>query len=287
MNDSGSITRCVRPLRGCFNLKAILTQPAKSSRQRDRVLDRDVVARHDHPLDQQPDEPLPPLKVEFVQPVPQGRREGGEILSQLVEPSLVHFLRQELFTPHVGGPLLLLQPFPARLEFLDRDPAGLVGIYQALNLPLESTRSVLEAAQVLRPLRGTVIAYPPGLDLAPKHLGALNPRHDCVPDHTIEFVSPHATRVTFLFISVVTHVVVTLAAIEEVLVASAQSMLRRHPVAAVTTDNQRSKLVVVLNVPRRHDLFSCQRIADTLLRRLIDDGRDGEGESLFSRLHAV
>ncbi|XXY21969.1 hypothetical protein WME88_20345 [Sorangium sp. So ce216] len=122
------------------------------------MLDRDMVARYDHPLEQQPDEPLSPLKVQLVQPGSQRRGKGREIRSQPVEPSLVHLLRLDLLAPCVRSLLLGLQPLPPCLELFDRDPTGLEGIDQALDLPLESPRCGLEATEVAPPLRTAFLA---------------------------------------------------------------------------------------------------------------------------------
>ena len=87
-NCTGVITRCVAPLRlGLRSRYLPRTQPGKSARERDRVLDRDVIACHDDAFEQQPDEPLAALKVQLIQPCSECRGKGGEIVSEPVEPS--------------------------------------------------------------------------------------------------------------------------------------------------------------------------------------------------------
>ena len=193
------------------------TQPGKSARERDRVLDRDVIACHDDAFEQQPDEPLAALKVQLIQPCSEYRGKGGEIVSEPVEPSASHLLCLKLLPPCVRGFLLCFQPLAPCMEFFDLDGAGLVRIDDSIHLGLELACGLLESDEVACPLRCAVPARSPRLDLLLEHLWTPDPGHDCIPDDPVKLISTDTGRSALSWISLVNHVVVGLAFVEEVL----------------------------------------------------------------------
>src|SRR5512132_2960311 len=225
------------------------TQPGKSARERDRVLDRDGIACHDAACEQQPNEPLAALKVQLIQPCSECRGKGGEIVSEPVEPSASHLLCLKLLPPCVRGFLLCFQPLAPCMEFFDLDGAGLVRIDESIHLGLELACGLLESDDVACPLRCAVPARSPRLDLLLEHLWTPDPGHDCIPDDPVKLISTDTGRRALSWISLVNYVVVGLAFVEEVLVAAAALMPRCHTAPALAADNQCSEQVLLLHTP--------------------------------------
>jgi hypothetical protein len=165
------------------------------------MLDRYVVAGHDDALDEQLDETLAPREVQIFQPGAQRRGKGLQVVGQPIDVSLMLVLGSKLLTARARRLLRRVQTLAPRLELLHRHRAGLIGVHEPLDLPLEPPLRRLEACPIPRPLGHPLSARSPRLDLLLEHRWRLDPRHERVPDDRIELIAPHAPRLASRVVS--------------------------------------------------------------------------------------
>jgi hypothetical protein len=245
--------------------------------------DSDVVACHDDTLDQQPDEALPPCKVQLVQSCPQRRRKGRQVVGQLIEPSSVLVLGRDLLDANAHRALLGIEAIAPRLELLDGYRAGLIGVDQPFDVSLELALGALETGTVTATLVLSCAARTPCLNLLQRHLRGLNPRYQRVPYHRIELVATDVLG--FAPPVMAAHFgEAASASIIEVLVGHAGPRglsMALHAPPAFTADDERPEKVVVLEVPRGLPPVLREDRADLGLLLFVNDRRVRNDEPLL------
>jgi hypothetical protein len=115
----------------------VFPQSTKPAGEGDRVLDGDVLARHHDALDEQAHQPLPAFEVERVEPLTHGCGKGLQLRFPLAQPLLIGMLRLKLLGSGARCLKSRLQLRTSPLQLVHPQRALLVGIHQALHLPLE------------------------------------------------------------------------------------------------------------------------------------------------------